>query len=80
MDGPRPIAQNMDLFKELVVFAQIQTHIIGSIIRTKLCPHVQDTLSKLFYHLTVFVNRIIWSDNCMTNVFRNGLPIKLNFI
>ena len=80
IDGLRPISQNMNLFNQLVVFTQIQMHIIGSTVETKLCPCFQDTLSKLFYQLTVFLHRIIWIDNCTSNVFRNSLPIKLNFI
>ena len=31
-DGPKPIDQNLELFKELVVSTQIQIQIIGSIV------------------------------------------------
>ena len=78
--GPRPVVQNLFLFEELVVFTQIQTQIIGSIIQTKLSPAFQDTISRLFYCLTIFLNKIIWTDNCTSNTFRNGLPVKYNFI
>ena len=46
-NGPvwkRPIDQNLELFKELVVFTQIQIQIIGSILRGKLNPDIQDTI------------------------------------
>ena len=79
-EGPRPVAQNLDLFHELVRFMQIQTQIIGSIIWTKLSPGFQDTISRLFYCLTVFLNKITWNDNCTSNIFRNGLPVKYNFV
>ena len=78
-DGPRPVVQNLSLFTELV-FTQIQIQIIGSIIQMKLSPQFQDTISTLFYQLTIFLNKIIWSNNCTTNIFRNGLPVRLNFV
>ena len=46
-DRPRPIQQNLELFKELVVFTQIQIQMIGSIVWRKLNPDFQDTISRI---------------------------------
>ena len=40
-DGPRPININLKIFKELVAFNQIQTQIIGAILRGNLNPELQ---------------------------------------
>ena len=77
LNGPRPIRQNVKLFKELIVFTQIQTELVGAIVLT---PNVQDTISRIFFHLTTFLSKIILYDDCMTDTFRNSLPVKLNFI
>ena len=62
-DRPRPIQQNLELFKELVVFTQIQIQMIGSIVWGKLNPDFQDTISQIFFRLMKFLNNIIWFDN-----------------
>ena len=71
-DGPRPIQENLKLFKELVVFNQIQTQIIGAILRGNLNPLFQDSISKIFFRLMKFLNNIIWFDNRTENVLHNG--------
>ena len=53
-DGPRPIVQNLELFKELVVFTQIQAQMIGLIVRGNLNLDFQDTISRIFFRLTKF--------------------------
>ena len=50
--GPQPIQKNLQLFRELVVFTQIQTAMIGTIVQSKLNPNIQDTISRLFFRLT----------------------------
>ena len=77
--GPQPI-QNLKLFKELVVFTQIQTAMIGTIVWSKLNLNFQDTISRLFFRLTKFLNKVIWYDNSTTNIMSNGLPVKLDFM
>ena len=79
-DGPRPILQNLELFNELVVFTQIKTQIIGSIVQTKLCHNFQDTTSRLFYCLTLFLNKVIWNNNSTSNIFRKSLKVKMQFL
>ena len=79
-DGPRPIQQNLELFKELVVFTQIQIQMIGSIVWGKLNPDFQDTISQIFFWLTKFLNNIIWFDNRTDNVLCDGWPVQMYFL
>ena len=76
--GPQPIQKNF--FRELVVFTQIKTAMISTIVWSKLNPNFQDMISRLYFRLTKFLNKIIWYDNCTTNVMSNGLPVKLDFL
>ena len=71
-DRPRPIQENLKLFKVLVVFNQVKTQIIGAILRGNLNPLFQDSISKIFFRLTKFLNNIIWFDNRTENVLHNG--------
>ena len=77
-DGPRPIQQNLELFKELVVFTQIQIQMIGSIVWGKLNPDFQDTISQIFFRLMKFLNNIIWFDNRTDNVLYDGWLTEIN--
>ena len=78
-DGSRPIQENLKLFKELVVFNQIQTQIIGAILQGNLNPLFQDSISKTFFRLMKFLNNVIWFDNRTENVLRNGQPVQMEF-
>ena len=82
INGPRPVKENLKLFKQLIVFTQIQTQLVGSIVHFDLRPHVQDQISKTNFCLTTFtfLAKIIWYDNSTTAIFRHGLPVKLNFL
>ena len=64
LNGPRPIRQNVKLFKELIVFTQIQTQLVGAIVHSNLTSNVQDTISRIFFHLTTFLSKIILYDDC----------------
>ena len=79
-NGPRPIGWNLEFFKELVVFTQIQIQIIGPIVRGKLNPDIQDTISQIFFQLTKFLNNMIWFYNRTGNVLHNGWPVQMHFI
>ena len=78
--GPQPIQKNLKLFRELMVFTQIQTAMIGTIVCSKLNLNFQDMISRLFFRLTKFLDKLIWYDNSTTNIISNGLPVKLDFM
>ena len=46
MNGSRPVKENLKLFKQLIVFTQIQTQLVGSIVCFDLRPHIQDQIGK----------------------------------
>ena len=79
-DGPRPIQQNLELFKELVVFTHIKIQMIGSIVWGKINLDFQDTLSQIFFWLTKFLNNIIWFDNRTDNVLHDWWPVQMHFL
>ena len=80
IDGPRSINDNICLFKELVMFTQIQTQLIGAQVCFVLKLKFQDTISKLFFRLTKFLHTIIWYDNSTSDVMHDGLPVKMRFL
>ena len=80
IDGPWSIQNNMQLFRELVRFTQIQTQLVSSLVRFNLNPKFQDAISRLFFRLTKFLNMIIWYNNSTSSDMCNGLPVKMNFL
>ena len=58
INGPRTIAENFTLFKELVSFTQIQTQLVGAQLRFVLNVKFQDTISQIFFRLTTFLKKI----------------------
>ena len=71
-DGPRPIQQNLELFKELVVFTQIQIQIIGSNCKRKIKSRYSGYNQSNILLIDKFLNNMIWFDNRTGNVLCNG--------
>ena len=78
--GPRPVTQNMDIFKHLCKFISIQLDFVGHQIKFSLCVNFQNTLTKLLFHLTQFLERVIKYENACTGIFVDGLPVKLEWL
>ena len=80
LQGPRVITQNMELFKHFCHKIDIQIALIRSQVLFSLDVKFQDTLSMLLFHISKFLNNMIWRDNSTTNYMKNGIPVRYNFI
>ena len=78
--GPRLVTKNMEIFKEMCTFVSIQLDLIACQLRFSLCMKFHNTLIKLFFRLTQFMEKVINYENVCTGIFVNGLPIKLEWL
>ena len=80
IDGPRPIKQNLALFTELIKFVSLQLAYIQAIVLFKLNIPMQNRITLNLHRLVKFFDKVIWFDDVTENNFRNGLPIRMEFI
>ena len=78
--GPRPVAENIRLFTSLIDFIIQQLAFIESILRFKLNVKMHDQITRLFHRLVKFFDKILWVEDNMSDVFKNGLPVKYKFL
>ena len=78
--GPRPIKENKKIFHELCRFISIQKDLIAAQIRYYLNVAMQDTMTRLLFRLTKFMETVISNENAWTGYFVQGLPVKLNWL
>ena len=78
--GPRPIAQNLAIFSELINFLSLQLAYIHCIVKFKLHVPMQDKVTFLLHQLVKYFDRVIWLDDVTGKYIKNGLPIKMEFI
>ena len=80
INGSRPIQQNLALFTELIKFVSLQLAYIQAIVLFKLNIPMQNRITLNLHRLVKFFGKVIWLDDVTENNFRNGLPIKREFI
>ena len=73
INGPRTIQQNLVIFNELCKFISIQLKFYLNI-------KFQDTLTKLLFELSMFMEKVIWVENSWTEYCVNGKLVKLNWL
>ena len=78
--GSRLVTQNMEIFKHLCKFTSIQLGLVGCQLKFSLCVNCQSTLTKLLFHLTQFLEKVIKYENVCTGIFIDGLPVKLEWL
>ena len=78
--GPRPVAENIRLFTSLIDFIIQQLAFIESILRFKLNVKMHDQITRLLHRLVKFFDKILWVEDNMSDVFKNGLPVKYKFL
>ena len=78
--GPRPVTQNMEIFKHLCKFISIQLDLVACQLKFFLCVNFQNTLTKLLFCLTQFLEKVIKYENACTGIFVDGLPVKLQWL
>ena len=78
--GHRPIKQNLALFTELIKFVSLQLAYIQAIVLFKLNIPMQNQITLNLHRLVKFFDKVIWLDDVTENNFRNGLPIRMEFI
>ena len=78
--GLRPINENKKIFHELCRFISIQIDLIAAQLRYYLIVPMQDTLTRLLFRLTKFMETVIAKENALTGFFVQGLPVKLNWL
>ena len=77
--GPRTIDCNLQIYKCLVKFLDVQFGIMGAMIRQSSCPKVQDAISLKLHTVIKFFDAILYHEERNTNIFCNGIPHKLHF-
>ena len=78
--GPRTIDGNLQIYKCLVKFLDVQLGIMGTMVRQSSCPKVQDAISLKLHRVIKFFNAIFYDKERNTNIFCNGIPHKLHFL
>ena len=78
--GWQPIAQNLELFSELINFLSLQLAYIHCIVKFKLHVPMQDKVTFLLHWLVKFFDHVIWLDDVAGKYTKNGLLIKMEFI
>ena len=78
--GLRPVKENQKIFYELCRFISIQIDLIAAQLRYYLIVPMQDTLTRLLFILTKFMETVIAKENAWTGFFVQGLPVKLNWL
>ena len=80
INGPRTIQQNLVIFNELCKFISIQIALIAAQLKFYLNIKFQDTLTKLLFCLSMFMEKVIWVENSWTGYCVNGKLVKLNWL
>ena len=78
--GLRQVKENQKIFYELCRFISIQIDLIAAQLRYYLIVPMQDTLTRLLFILTKFMETVIAKENAWTGFFVQGLPVKLNWL
>ena len=78
--GPRKIEENMNIFKHLCNFVSIQVAILRSQVVFSLKVKFHDTVSRLLFRINKFFHTILWNYKSSSEVYRNGVPIKYQWM
>ena len=80
MYGTRTVVNNARIFNELIEFILLQLEYVGSILRFRLKVSMHDKVTQLLHHLIKFLDKMIWLDDTTGELFKDGLPVKYNFL
>ena len=78
--GPRTIDSNLQIYKSLVKFLDVQLGIMGAMVRQSSCPKIQDAISLKLHRVIKFMDAILYHEERNTNIFCNGILHKLHFL
>ena len=80
INGPQPIAQNLQIFSHLAQFIELQLPYVRSVIVFHLEVKMQNEMTQILHRLVKFFDCVIWLDDVTWKYTLNGLPIKYDFI
>ena len=78
--GPQTIDSNLQIYKSLVKFLDVQLGSMGAMVRQSSCPKIQDTISLKLQRVIKFMDAILYHKERNINIFCNGILYKLHFI
>ena len=78
--GPRPISMNLHIFKYLSNFVDIQNELIKAVVRMCKSPKALDQIALLLHRLIRFLDKMTYLEATNSSVFRNGVPVKYDFV
>ena len=78
--GPSTVDSNLQIYKSLVKFLDVQLGIVGAMVRQSSCPKIQDAISLKLHRVIKFMDAILYHEERNTNIFCNGIPHKLHFL
>ena len=80
MNGPRAISENLEIFTDLIRFIIIQVGLIGAMVKLSSDINMHNQMNCLLYQLVIFLDKIIWNENSLSEYTVNRLPIKYNWM
>ena len=75
VNGPQTIDTNLEIYGHLLKIIDIQIGIMGTLVRLRFIPKVQDTISLKLHRVIKFFDTILYNEEKNLNHFSNGLPI-----
>ena len=77
---PRKLADNLIIFSELLEFIFIRIGLIGSVIRCSTYINFHNQMNQLLSRPSLYLDKVMWSENSWSEFTLNGLPIKYNWM